>query len=148
MVNNKPYFTKYFPTKGRINKEGTNVMFKIGGKWTEPCDFDSFIGPAIQEVAGGVLFLCSKDIKVGDIVDELLNTGEYEKFEIHTPNDVNLERQFKVIGEISPDALSFVKEGDEFEHDELFANGVGLNWSPIHTNYKFQVKCPTCGHFH
>lgn len=68
------------------------------------------------------LYLCSRAIQVGDIVEELLLTGVYEKFEIHTENDIDLERQFEVIGEISPDALSYVKEGQEFDDHSVRKN--------------------------
>jgi len=41
----------------RINQEGTNVMFRINGEWTPPCNFDSYFGDEIQQIAGGVLCL-------------------------------------------------------------------------------------------
>lgn len=70
------------------------------------------------------LCLCSRDIQIGDkMVFECLTDGNYEEFQIDTINDIFPDMikkgtQFKVIGEISPEA-TWVKEGDEFVEKEL-----------------------------
>lgn len=86
------------------------------------------------------LFLCSRDIQIGDRVqvDVLLN-GVYNEFVfekecvengirvqqftgvgvyVHYP-DSDEGNLFKVIGEISPNA-KWVKEGDEFDEDDYY----------------------------
>ena len=128
----KKYFAKYQPIHDRINEEGTNVMFKIDGEWTEPCNFDSFLGLEIEKIAGGVLIICSRDIQVGDkvihnnpinkvlyntelTVSEILPSGSYRMKEGGIFFNSEL---IKVVGEISEDA-SWVKEGDEFDQEEI-----------------------------
>ena len=49
----------------------------------------------------------------------------------------------KVIGEISPDALGYVKEGDEFDETEVSIYDV-LNKISV---LGIKIKGP-CGHFH
>lgn len=53
------------------------------------------------------------EIKVGDIVAEKLLTGEYELFEIHTPNDIDEVRQKKVTHSNQPlENINFVDEAE------------------------------------
>jgi hypothetical protein len=151
----KKYYTKYLPIEGEI---------KVG----EIClitDEDGLIGflpfKQIYVDEGGIppkkveLFVCSRDIKIGDHAMELLTTGEYDTFQIDTENDIYDDmiadgRQFKVIGKVSKKA-TWVKGGDEYYENELFAHGVGVNWckdgEPTGLIYTFKVKGP-CGHFH
>jgi len=86
---------------------------------------------------------------------ELLTTGEYDTFQIDTENDIYDDmiadkKQFKVIGKVSKEAL-WVKDGDEFDDDELIANGYGVNWNKDGDRngflYTLKIKGP-CGHFH
>ena len=107
------YFAKYFPVEGRINDEGSNVMFFINGEWTEPCDFDSLLGAGIEKIAGGVLFLCSHDIQVGDEVNVHWNDGVVTKEVVEQSNHwLSTELVYKVIGEI---LTLGIKEGQEFD---------------------------------
>jgi len=65
------------------------------------------------------LFLCSRDIQAGDEVQSKLGTldGKVEhKFQLEEA--LKEDVWFKVIGEISPEAI-WVKEGDEFDEDEI-----------------------------
>ena len=83
------YITKYIPVSNRINEEGTNVMFLINGEWTKPSDFDSFLGPDIQSVAGGVLYLCSDESTPIELADQSLDEGlefNQNEFEIKWVN--------------------------------------------------------------
>lgn len=83
------YKTKYLPIPDRINDEGTNVMFRINDEWTPPSDFDSLIGPEIQGVGGGVLFLYNEKTEPIELVDQTLKAGlEFDRndFEVKWVN--------------------------------------------------------------
>lgn len=83
------YKTEYLPIPDRINDEGTNVMFHINDEWTQPCDFDSLIGPDIKSIAGGVLFLCNKKTEPIELADQTLKAGlEFDRndFEVKWVN--------------------------------------------------------------
>ena len=162
----KPYFTKYLPIEGEI-KEGDYYVTAPDYQIVRKCEDRSW---GTFEMCKKVkLFLCSRDIQVGDKVR--METGEelicYEKYgTLYTKGEYELEvfpdRDFKVIGEISPDALSYVKEGDEFEESEfrLFAKHRSFkdmdywitDWeelSSLKEKYTVivEIKGP-CGHFH
>ncbi len=164
----KKYFAKYLPVEGEIKDDDHFEEEDITGKKY----ILKNLGPLsllphdhLKRRQKVKLFLCSKDIEVGDIVKEQLLNGELEDFTIHTLNDIDLDKQFKVIGEITSDAI-WVKEGDEF-----IAEGVECEVFPIHThNFDeegpnstiiytdkegnivetpiFLIKCPTCKRFH
>lgn len=168
----KTYFAKYLPAEGKIT-DATKVMFKINDEWTEPCDFDSFIGPDIQKVAQGKLFICSRDMKIGGgiyVPDSPLT--DMHKGNIGVVSDINVANQvvhytidcliggvihsgifmkenpFKIIGMVFSED-TWVKEGDEFDKEDLEANGCGPNWNDIPTDiWKFKIKCPTCKLYH
>jgi hypothetical protein len=59
------YFLKYLPVYGEIT-DPDHVIFKIGFRWTDAVSFDSFLGPDIREALQGKLFLCTRDLKLGD----------------------------------------------------------------------------------
>jgi hypothetical protein len=86
------------------------------------------------------LFLCSRDIQVGDEV-KILN----ESWEGIYKAGMDTEYMFKVIGEVSPEAV-WVKEGMEFEED-----AVQQWWAPEDANtdhYVMKIQCPNCKTFH
>lgn len=109
------------------------------------------------------LFLCSNDIQVGDkfrLISNQSKEFEASKVEIgsgesyfpkemliyHKEDQVqywfHLNACFKVIGEISPEAI-WVKEGDKFDSSEIsFMWDTGEN-----SQGWFRIKGP-CGHFH
>jgi hypothetical protein len=126
------------------------------------------------------LFLCSYDIQIGDemIIDipSIPSHGEKRICKHVLPpatiigeteptyhlNDTGAHLKhgecFKVIGEISPDALSYVQEGDEFDYEELRIRAEFGPWPLVRIDDpKYQhglkddltiaVKGP-CGHFH
>lgn len=160
------YFAKYLPVEGEI-KEGD--MFSVNG----------FVGPTILKadkdipITAGVgikkvkLFLCSRDIQVGDtVIDQVGRKWENmeECFVITSRgwNELHPKQPcYKVIGEISQEA-TWVKEGDEFDGYEVWWWWQGHFFFKIkeedesfYTKAKskgveerIKVKCPTCKTFH
>lgn len=133
----------------------------------------------VKEIEG-ILKLCSRDIQVGGEVLHFPDTHPKLRFKvvedlgegvsmveyIEHPEGRFIGNQrewltcnlFKVIGEISPDALGYVKEGDEFDEPEVDTFGllqVGKSRVLTRTNldskylvgYLCKIKGP-CGHFH
>lgn len=89
------------------------------------------------------LFLCSRDIKVGDMVSHVIGAITYI-LKVGSYSDmIALQglNAFKVIGEISTDALAYVKEGDEFDDE----NCEWIDVPKYHTC--ISIKGP-CGHYH
>ena len=111
----KQYFAKYLPVEGEI---------KMGDKF-----FEEGLGIGTRRNKEGLydfqkvkLFLCSRDIQVGDEV-QLYKSGFELGDKVKITSESNLEiakmgMGFKVIGEISSEA-TWVKEGDEFDETEL-----------------------------
>jgi hypothetical protein len=149
----KPYFTKYLPVEGEI-KDGDMYYNETVGKTLRCLCATGFTkGDKLVK-----LFLCSRDFKVGSIKTNI-ETGEETLLE----NDamVQLARMQQgvlvvKIGEISPDALTYVKEGDEFdEYDYRYKDKKGWDIvkdisviSPQFRHlYLIGLKGP-CGHFH
>lgn len=104
------------------------------------------------------LSLCSMDVQVGDkAIDKtdftsVIINKEYWSFVQYIGKE---EDFFKVIGQISPEA-TWVKEGDEFDLDDLLAlehPSLSVRKPITHIRAKFigtaeiYVKGP-CGHFH
>lgn len=106
------YFAKYLPVEG-----GNLIIKNTGGK---------------EEKIIGRLFLCSRDIQVGDKfhVDYTISGYTPEQTCLNVDSDTVYseginddiyspkEKCWKVIGPISPQAI-WVKEGDEFEKGEV-----------------------------
>lgn len=177
---NKKYFVKYLPVEGEI-KAGDMVL-------KPPIPHLGMDNPYIEEVDGceleiladskraghslikgsklAKLFLCSRDIQVGDeIIYEV--TGAKFKWDGNMPQR---PEDFKVIGEISKDALGYVKEGDEFD-DQDVKFMIKYYWAFSGDTPKIEsvsceewvktvitthdtvdkwitIKCSTCSHFH
>lgn len=164
-----PYFTKYLPVEGEI-KEGDIVqgvsgyfyqvkdIFHDAGKATS-IKGESLLLSQLQKVK---LFLCSRDIQVGDkyrITDGFGTDGIEFEFKEGQPKRTSA---FKVIGEISPAAV-WIKEGDEVDEAQtlpviLYADNkpvLPYTWGkelqndyPKEYRDAYQIKCPTCGTFH
>lgn len=160
----KPYFTKYLPVEEETEEGDYYISHlhttpeKMGGinLWSFP----------IQKVK---LFLCSRDIQIGDKVRK----QDSEEFEWTMMMDscIPSDKVFKVLGEVSPQAI-WVKEGDEFSEEEIGIqtfytydeNGSGLRSGLAKVGESIFVggrgvitsidkvivliKCPTCGTFH
>jgi hypothetical protein len=126
---NYPLQDDYWPSR-RWNNDGTDYIDMSGRE-----EFK--------------LFLCSKDIQVGDkVMDEKGQIYHADEGNIHFIGDTI--QGYKVIGEISPDA-TWVKEGDEFTEEELSYKYDGAylhltHWMPDVLKI-IGIKGP-CGHFH
>lgn len=186
----KTYFAKWLPVEGEIKEgdfsilasgrvlpvnEGRYRMLKRTGR------------PHVTKVK---LFLCSRDIQDNDKVyyqDSNSNEGgsdwsgeatvmyyqnDLKMFMIdlvHTTTGVAEEEIFKIVGEVSPAALSYVKEGDEFDESDIMLGMLGpdeyenesfypdkaFNWKleknhpDIFARYTRGVKVKgPCEHFH
>jgi|SRR5581483_5516319 len=153
----KPYFAKYLPVEGEI-KEGDLVANTASSglehRWIARWDIKNY-APTTKKVK---LFLCSRDIKVGDKVLLGSHQSPDEAKPLH-PDDFERGKHlgcYKVLGEISPEA-TWVKEGDEFEGSEVqqcyfYKTRYGYSkehpWTENHERVTlFEIKGP-CGHFH
>lgn len=158
----KKYFTKYLPVEGEI-KEGDWVRSPGTGAifvWDE----DLLRVEGDQKMK---LFLCSRDIQVGDRVYDI-QSQLYGKITeggnlIDTYNMLREDEMeliatldpIKVIGEISPEA-AWVTEGMEFDEEEIRAVDKEEKIE-IHPDYVddwgrediyWEFTCPTCKRFH
>lgn len=115
-MENKPFFTKYIAVEGEI-KEGDKFIWLNEVFTATPLTMK--MGQADRPVK---LFLCSRDIQVGDYIctnpdstcqSEFRFTGEPATECINCGAKL-VKKEYKVIGEISPEA-TWVKEGDEFD---------------------------------
>lgn len=168
----KPYFAKLLPTKGEIGR-GDKYLHPNGCIQQLAKDVSLSLLPEINKKGKLIkLFLCSRDIQVGDkfhrkytkgtgytpemecIGKDTTNTIFYSQGindEIYNARDLC----FKVIGEISPEA-TWVKEGDEFDEEEWqnvrYADGCTyVDYDKNYTGrdgYFVEIKCPTCKKFH
>jgi len=134
------FYLKYFPVKDDKAKIEVDdlFIFKINNKWTEPCEFDSFLGPDIQDVKRVKLFLCSDNIKenqwvyyynphpsynwASDIyivvkVDDRIEAYRNDN-ENNTKHSFNKSTLSRIIGVVSS-KINWVKEGDIFTKHEL-----------------------------
>jgi len=127
----KPYFAKFIPQPGRV-ETGDHYLFEgkvYFCKGSIMKELEELYDRPIIEYQKIKLCLCSRDIKIGD---EVTHT-RYGKMIVKNFNgswlsvepkesqytDVQRKDVFKVIGEISPDAWNYVKEGDEFDEHEI-----------------------------
>lgn len=132
---NKPYFTKYLPVQGEI-REGDIALYEAFGFGAVDfrhgsLHYTSFPKPGTVTMPVGSLddkrpyklFLCSRDIQVGDKVygreEKVIDAGLCLALDCPDVYEAITSDHFKVIGEISPDALSYVKEGDEFDEEQV-----------------------------
>lgn len=163
----KPYFAEYLPVEGEI-KEGDKFLtaegnlYIYGDEKTTGLEF-----PTVRTIKYSdkkvKLFLCSRDIQVGDrfysisrnIYDIVSNEHHIKLLEIQSGGWV------KPIGEISPEA-TWVTEGMEFDEDDLRWIHTGSIYNPhpgmfikfdpnpsfqLPQYYRVAIKGP-CGHFH
>ena len=144
----KKYFAKYLPVEGEI-KEGDMYITYPDFKIVRQCEDASYSFTKCKKVK---LFLCDKDIQVGDKIRLFSNLNE----EIIVPKSFMLREKgervidarissFKVIGEVSPKA-TWVKEGDKFKYP-IECTLPMMKDAGAHKAY-YYIKCPTCGYFH
>lgn len=161
----KPYFTKYLPLDGEI-KDGDLIRGDNGeifpARWIPKNTTQKY-----------KLFLCSRDIQIGDVfrstrtnptkdlislqLPEPVENGAFPLYCYYT-NDgeyiqwVPYNEGYKIIGEISPEAIWVKEEGMDFDEDEIYK----AMWSPKFKTFghspgmevRIKIKCPTCGSFH
>lgn len=114
----KNYYCKYLPVEGEP-KEGDITL--LAG---EVAPYNKIVPIGLKAANSQLkyqkvkLFLCSRDVKIGDKLYPLEGAEDQnEGAEMTCLQDVAVfkrNKAFKVIGEISPDA-KWVKEGDEFD---------------------------------
>jgi len=122
-------FAKWLPIEGEI-KEGdlyfneNNELRKAIFNWVGRTELSLKV--EVQGRPKAKLFLVSRDIQVGDKVWVKEYNDYYQVsnikgklFEILSVGWLSQEEIIKVIGEISPAAVPFIKEGDEFDEDDL-----------------------------
>lgn len=138
----KTYLAKYLPVEGKIKPPCIVLETLMSGK-KELFQVDNLndINEGQQVLAK--LFLCSRDIQVGDKIRYFKNINTEFTASIWDTKESGGTESFKIIGEISHDAV-WVKEGDEFDEDEVSSFGVVVG-NPING---IQIKCPTCKYFH
>ena len=153
----KQYFAKYLPVEGEITDHECLFISKDGKIHECRNIFESL--PAQIEDEDGLmhseddvklvkLFLCSRDIQVGDKYIDSNGDTLIHSTGILEPTD------YKVIGEISPEA-TFATEGMKFDEDEVEAKyNDGMSTLDISDDFPFEYKLSyyrikgPCGHFH
>lgn len=146
----KQFFTKYLPVSGEI-KNGEIYLNRFG-----QVRYKKYRIPGNEKKDREVkLFLCSRDIKVGDKVfydgtDEMFKNTYPENVVAKVKNEEHknyLKDKFyvKLIGEVSPEAI-WVKEGDEFCMDDIrlmYSNPFGFRGRMV-----AYIGNDSCCHFH
>jgi hypothetical protein len=158
----KAYFAEWLPVEGEI-KRGDRYFDKSGVLQHLSDKVQLSLLPNINKSGKlAKLFLCSRDIQVGDkcfclSVEEgnVRNPNMWiDPWRIRGKGD-NCTTCIKVIGEISPEA-KWVKEGDEFNENEWRSamrdidNSIYVDTEkhiPIYEGYFVEIK-GQCGHFH
>lgn len=194
------YFAKFLPVEGEI-KEGDYCYDKYFGFGKAIMDGElcfhipreGNIGSITTPISRNLddkrpykLFLCSRDIQSGDKAYQEFGdktiSEEYDfpkvfdnwtwAYKNSVPNHtVHIDNLFKVIGEISKDAI-WVKEGDELNEEQIeewywhltqncYAISVKFGeelFNKSHNSFEnnkevfkrgvFKIKCPTCKNFH
>lgn len=150
------YFAKYLPVEGEIKEGDYHISYlqSLGVNKRGTGTDDKYFAD-LQRVK---LFLCSDDVKIGDlvragyestlgfdieIISESLGTS-VPHWTVKGGYEYAKEAAFKVIGEISP-AAGWVKEGDEFDDTMISLPSTTKRLSPI--KWYVLIKGP-CGHFH
>ncbi len=131
----KEYFTKLLPTDGKI-KDGELYLQYLEGVGF-PNEIRRYNGGALDCRDKPIrLFLCSKKIQVGDKIKFQLvpNKSPWKDGEVlwveADMTEIRLDSEttvvttadhfcFKIIGEISPSAISFVKGSQKFYDSEI-----------------------------
>jgi hypothetical protein len=189
----KKYFVKYLPVKGEIKEAEVKDTWLITPKGLATFELrvhkdintptnkirvhngKTYVDFLETELKIAKLFLCSKDIQVGDkVMSDFIRWKIVKNLhEALNKNQISLQEAkaknfFKVIGEISPKAI-WIKEGDEFDdmdwaqfltYWDMDENGEcnpkeldeeELEWK-IDYGYQYEpyirVKCSQCEIYH
>lgn len=171
----KKYFSKFLPVEGEI-KEGDWLIDSYNN--ISKCTFieDNKIkcSAYLTYVEGNPkkvkLFLCSKNIQVGDKISTIFDNRVChgivkDELDIQwliessfTGVKIDKDKSFKIIGEISSDAI-WVKEGDEFDdYQMVFRDEDGNIWRDQYGPGKMdytgklfeicKIQCPICKTYH
>ena len=171
----KKYFLYYLPIYGTVAEAGDKCWYKVLNKsggldgvvpahlYKSNNEVYVCVGsphPKYNNEPKVELFVCTNDIKIGDIVKERLTTGDMQDWEIHNLNDIDLPNQLKVIGKVSPAAI-WATQFTEFdwygietavpgEENVLYYNKELTHWSKEKDDYYqyVKVKCNQCQTFH
>jgi len=148
----KKFFAKYSAVEGEIKEGDLYLQNLVGIGFLN--EIRTYTGGKLEARDKKVkLFLCSRDIKIGDRVKSFnypeqnegevvdLRTSEklvrakdhseiYHLADIQYPNDSSfvtaaISNFFKVIGEISQEAI-WVKEGDEFDEYQIWCKNISF----------------------
>lgn len=166
------YFTKYLPVEEEIKNNTTvykeGLGYGVVVEYRRPKEIyvrfndepdEDVVDYDDVELKVVKLFLCSRDIQVGD---KYLTAPDYTKERICEDNSYSFEHCLKVIGKVSPEAV-WVTEGMEFEEEDVQVicyDGEDTwvfsaeEWKEeieeehSYLWYKIQIKCPNCEHFH
>ncbi len=162
----RKYFTKYLPVEGEIFQNNQFLfkgnLYKAGQIDQDRIeDFNHDKTFPLSQCKKVKLFLCTSEIKVGDsyfwsqnlseiriaksIENGFVSTGQ-EATSMHTPVT---NGNFKVLGEVSPEAV-WVTDRMEFnEHEVRLMNDLShsLGNPPKAITY-YRILCPTCKTFH
>ena len=150
----KQCFVKYLPVEGEIEEgdkwfDKNHNVIEARGPETGKKILIALANANNRKKAK--LFLCSRDIKVGDKYwSEITNSyhiceNEDDMEMLNSINDrynKEAEKRYKVIGEISPKA-TWVKEGDEFDeirYECLSINAFGEGTTHIFTEEEFKKR--------
>ena len=116
----KKYFAKYLPVEGEMEDGDIyKSKFRVEHKFYHYVKFNKNNStiPKDDFLGRHKLFLCSNDIEVGD--EYISVDGSSIVKTLCRAKNSFLKGSYKIIGEISRDALLFVKEGDEFTLEEV-----------------------------
>ncbi len=166
------YFTKYLPVDGEVKIGDIYYNHLIHTYQSRTCEEDnSYVG--FQKVN---LFLCTNDLQAGDSIQNVagekgicdgVGNGNIwyhigDSYGIYSGQ----KYWFKVVGEISPEALTFVNEGAIIDEEGIqlcyWPGGSGseiwnvVPWDKIkflrNNTDKFytmaKIQCGKCKHFH
>ena len=161
------YFTKYLPVEGEIKPDDLYFQTYKEGQ-VGKANKDDYSNGAYKDKQKVKLFLCSRDIAVGDKIryeaipdkEWIVNEHGKERDGFQNLNHAKGCFGFKVIGEVSPE-VRFVKEGDEFSDDEvafIYEPGedmdreyISIDEKKRHRSKKYlntiAIKCKCCGNF-
>jgi hypothetical protein len=148
MKKKEIYTAKFIPIDGEI-KDGDHYwnhkmnIYAIRTSGNSDSAYEGF-----QKVK---LHICTNNFVVGDVsILGVVTIIDGDDITVSDKKDnmsllVTRRECLVPIGELL--FCDWVMDGDEFFKEDLFANGVGYNWSSYFKGYKFKTKCPMCNHY-
>ena len=125
----KKYFAKWLSTEGEIPK-GAVTFFKEDNSrgLTSTKGLPDWVVEKANQKGwkAAKMFLCSRDIQVGDKLEMSNGSTFHIKYKTGIQHGlsaaqilVDAGKAWKVIGEISPAAVPYIQEGQEFDEKEI-----------------------------